>query len=58
MYQATVEPCAAKQSANISISALLVDTSNNDNVVKLCKEGVQKLIHLFYIKIGSPPPED
>jgi hypothetical protein len=34
------------------------DTFENDSVVKLCEGDVQKLIHLFYIKIGSPSPKD
>ena len=57
-YQATVKPRAAKQSANIAITALSADTSRNQTVVKLNIEEEQKLVHLCYIKIGSPPPED
>ena len=34
-YQATVKPRAAKQSANVVITALLADTSSNQTVVKL-----------------------
>ncbi len=57
-YQATVKPRAAKQSANVAITALLADTSSNQTVDKLNIEEEQKLVHLYYIKIGSPPPED
>ena len=57
-YQATVKPRAAKQSANIVVTALSADTSSNQTVVKLNIEEEQKLVHLCYIKIGSPPPED
>jgi hypothetical protein len=61
-YKATVKPCAraAKLSANVAISALSKDTYTfeNDSVVKkLCEEDVRKLIHLFYVKVGCPPPE-
>jgi hypothetical protein len=55
---ATVKPRAAKQSANVAIIALLADTSSNQTVVKLNIEEEQKRVHLYYIKIGSPPPED
>jgi hypothetical protein len=34
------------------------DDAIENESVKLCKEDVRKLIHLFYIKIGCPPPED
>ena len=57
-YQATVKPRAAKQSANVVITALLADTSSNQTVVKLNIEEERKLFHLYYIKIGSPLPED
>ena len=57
-YQATVKPHAAKQSANVAITALSADTSSNQTVVKLNIEEERKLVHLYYIKIGSPPPED
>jgi hypothetical protein len=33
------------------------DAIKNESVM-LCKEDVRKLIHLFYVKIGCPPPED
>jgi hypothetical protein len=42
-YQATGKPRAAKQSANVAISALSVDTSSNQNVVKLNIEEEQSL---------------
>ena len=60
-YQATVKPRAAKKNANVAISSLSKDTCTfeNDSVLmKLCEEDVRKLIHLFYVKIGCPPPED
>ena len=57
-YQETVKPRAAKQSANVAIAALSKDTFEHDNEVKLCEEDVQKLVYLFYIKIGSSLPED
>ncbi len=34
------------------------DDAIENESVKLCEEDVQKLIYLFYIKIGCPPPED
>jgi hypothetical protein len=34
------------------------DDAIENESVKLCKEDARKLIHLFYIKIGCPPPED
>jgi hypothetical protein len=34
------------------------DDAIENESVKLCKEDVRKLIHLFYNKIGCPPPED
>ena len=52
-YQATVKPRAAKQSANVAITALSADTSSNQTVVKLNIEEERKLVHLYYIKIGS-----
>jgi hypothetical protein len=49
----------AKQSVNVEITALSADTSNSkQNVVKQNIGEEQKLIYLYYIKIGSPPPED
>ena len=57
-YQATVKPRAAKLSVNVAITALSADTSSNQTVVKLNIEEERKLVHLYYIKIGSPPPED
>ncbi len=58
MYHATIKPCQAKTNAVATISALLANTSCTQNVVKLVIEDVWKLIHLYYIKIGAPLPED
>jgi hypothetical protein len=58
MYQATIKPRHTNTNAVAAIAALLVDTSCTQNVVKLVIEDIRKLIHLYYIKIGAPPPED
>jgi hypothetical protein len=58
MYQATIKPHQVKTHAVAAISALSADTSCTHNVVKLVIEAIRKLIHLYYIKIGAPPPED
>jgi hypothetical protein len=34
------------------------DDATENEIVMLCKEDVRKLIHLFYIKVGCPPPKD
>jgi hypothetical protein len=57
-YHASVKPRQAKTNAVDTISALLADMSCTQNVVKLVIEDVHKLIHIYYIKIGAPPPED
>ena len=57
-YQASVKSCQAKTNAVDAISALLADTSCTQNVVKLVIEDVHMLIHLYYIEIGAPLPED
>ena len=57
-YQATDKPHAAKQSANVAISALWLTLPAIKMWLRLTFKKKQKLIHLYYIKIGSPPPEE
>ena len=62
-YKSIVKPRArtAKLSANVAISTSSKDTytlENDNEAMVLCENDVRKLVHLFYVKIGCPPPED
>jgi hypothetical protein len=57
--KATLKPRAAKMNANIAITKVVLDNaSSNGYVMKLDEENVRKLVSLFYIKIGAPPPDE
>jgi hypothetical protein len=58
MYHTSNKPRQAKTNTVAMISALSADMSCIQNVVKLVIEDVRKLIHLYYIKIEAPLPED
>ncbi len=49
----------SKTNANDVLAKVVSDNaSSNGYVVKLDEENVRKLVSLFYIKIGAPPPND
>jgi hypothetical protein len=49
----------AKTNPNVVIAKVVLDnSSSNGYVVKLDEENVRKLVSLFYIKIGAPPPDE
>ncbi len=55
----TLKPRAEITNANVAITKVVSDNaSSNGYVVKLDEEHVQKLVSLFYIKIGAPPPDE
>ncbi len=52
-------PVRQKQMPTMRAPKVMSDNaSSNGYVVKLDEENVQKLVSLFYIKIGAPPPND
>ncbi len=51
-------PCG-KNECKVEIAKVVLDNaSSNGYVVKLDEENVQKLVSLFCIKIGAPPPNE
>ncbi len=58
-YEVTLKPRAAKTNANVAIAKVMLDNASSSGyVVKLDEENVRKLVSLFYIKIGAPPPDE
>jgi hypothetical protein len=57
--KATLKPRAAKTNANVAIAKSLTN-AHEDNIaaMKICQDDKRKLISLFYLQIGAPPPED
>jgi hypothetical protein len=58
-YEATLKPRAANTNANVAIAKSLTNT-HEDSIaaVKIRQDDKRKLISLFYVQIGAPPPED
>jgi hypothetical protein len=57
--KATLKPRAAKKNANDAIAKSLTNTrEDNTAAVKIRQDDMRKLISLFCLQIGAPPPED
>jgi hypothetical protein len=58
-YKATLKPRAAKTNANVAIAKSSTNI-HEDSIaaVKIRQDDKRKLISLFYVQIGAPPPED
>jgi hypothetical protein len=50
--------CVAKQCASAAISESTNENEDNTAAVKICQDDKLKLISLFYLQIGAPPPKD
>ncbi len=57
--KATLKPHVAKTNANNAIAKSLTNThEDNTAAVKIRQDDMRKLISLFYLQIGAPPPKD
>jgi hypothetical protein len=55
----THKPRAAKTNVNVTIAKSLTNAhKDNTAAVKICQDDKRKLISLFYLRIGAPPPKD